>query len=232
MSRAAVVLRPAPGDAATIARLTALGLTAIRQPLFAVRAVAWTPPDAGGFDALMLTSANAVRHAGPGLAALRAVPVVAVGRATADAAATAGLTVALTGCSDAAALAASARARDLARLLHLAGRDHVAIPGVTTVSVYASDLLPVAAGAARSWEGQVALLHSGRAARRFAALVDRDSADRGRIVLAAISPAVRDAAGRGWAAAFVADRPTDTALVTLAARLIDPTARAGDKPCQ
>ncbi|WP_375392196.1 uroporphyrinogen-III synthase [uncultured Sphingomonas sp.] len=232
MSRAALVLRPAPGDAATAGRLAAIGMTTIRQPLFAVRPVAWTPPGASGFDALMLTSANAVRHAGPGLAGLRDLPVVAVGRATAAAAAAVGFTVALTGCSDAAALAAAARACNPTRLLHLAGRDHIAIPGVTSVAVYASDPLPVPAGAARSWEGQVALLHSERAARRFAALVDRDRANRGRIVLAAISPAVRDAAGTGWAVAFAADEPTDTALVTLAARLIDPSARARDKPCR
>jgi uroporphyrinogen-III synthase len=49
----------------------------------------------------------------------------------------------------------------------------------------------------------------------FAGLVP----DRAPISLAAISAAAADAAGPGWAAVHVADRPRDHALLELAARL-------------
>ena len=66
MTRPIAVLRPEPGNAATADRIAALGLAAIRLPLFEVRALDWAPPDPAGFDALLLTSANAPRLAGPG----------------------------------------------------------------------------------------------------------------------------------------------------------------------
>ena len=65
MSRPLAVLRPEPGNGATAARIEELGFRAIRLPLFAVRALAWTMPDAADHDALLLTSANAVRFGGP-----------------------------------------------------------------------------------------------------------------------------------------------------------------------
>ena len=86
MSRPIVVLRPEPGNRVTAAAIEGRGLRAIRLPLFAVQPVAWQAPDPAGFDALLLTSANAVRHGGAGLARLLSLPVFAVGEATADAA--------------------------------------------------------------------------------------------------------------------------------------------------
>ena len=56
------------------------------MPLFSVESLAWKVPDAASFDALLLTSANAVRQAGAGLTQLRGLPVHAVGAATATAA--------------------------------------------------------------------------------------------------------------------------------------------------
>lgn len=226
---AAVVLRPEPGNARTAARLEQAGVEAIRQPLFATIPVAWTAPDPGCFDALMLTSANAVLYAGPGLKAVRDLPVIAVGTATAAAAGEAGLRVVLTGTHDAAALVAAARAQGFRHLLHLAGRDRIDLTGVDAITVYASDPLPIAPESAREWHDRVVLLHSARAARYFAALVDRDAADRARIAVAALSPAVRDAAGLGWAYAEAADQPDDTALVALALTLIDHAVARGDK---
>ena len=208
MSRPLAVLRPEPGNAATVARIEALGLRAIRLPLFAVRPLAWTPPDPASFDALLLTSANAVRHAGPGLASLAALPVVAVGEATARAARAAGLTVELIGTGDVAAVE---RASGRGRLLHLAGRDHIA-SGAVTVPVYAAETLSVAGMA--SLDGSVALLHSARAARRLRELLERDGI---ALRIAAISAAVRDAGPTMPGA--VAHQPNDEALVALAARL-------------
>ena len=214
MSGAVAVLRPEPGNARTAARVEALGLVAVRLPLFAVAPLAWTPPDAARYDAILATSANAFRHGGSGLAALRALPVRAVGAATAAAARAAGFAVEATGEADAASLAAKARGL---RLLHLAGREHRAVAGADTIAVYAAGPLPIADAALSDLAGTIALLHSRRAARRLGALVA--GAARAAVAVAALSPAVATAAGEGWARVGVAPVPRDDTLVALAARL-------------
>lgn len=220
MTRPIAVLRPEPGNAATAARVAAMGRDAIRLPLFATRAVAWEPPDAAGFDALVLTSANAVRLAGPGLAALARLPVHAVGAATADAARAAGLTVRTTGSGDAADLVALAAAAGARHALFLCGRNRVLRPGgivAQAVPVYAADPLEVDIA---PLSGAVSLLHSARAARRLAALADA-ATGRHAIRIAAISPAVATAAGAGWAGIVVAPSPDDGALLRAAITLAD-----------
>jgi len=102
MSRPLAILRPEPGNSATAGRIEALGLQAIRLPLFAVRALDWTPPDPADHDALLLTSANAVRFGGPHLADLLPLPVLAVGEKTAEAGRLAGFDVMAAGNGDAA----------------------------------------------------------------------------------------------------------------------------------
>ena len=73
-----LVTRPEPGNSATIARAAALGLDAYAMPLFAARALPWTAPAPQDFDAILLTSAQAVRLAGPQLMRLALLPVYAV----------------------------------------------------------------------------------------------------------------------------------------------------------
>ena len=230
-----VVLRPEPGNTRTATALRALGLEVRQVPLFAVVPVDWTPPDPAGFDGLLLTSANAVRHGGAGLDAFKRLPVVAVGAATAAAASEAGFAVAVTGGEDARAVVAEARDRGFARLLHLAGRERAPTEdGVEAITVYASDAASVPADVARSFEDAVVLVHSARAAARLAELVDGAGADRSRTALVAISRAVGDAAGTGWADLAIAPEPSDSAVVATAAasantRTIDQRARGGDK---
>lgn len=89
-----LVVRPEPGSTRTLARLHALGVDAAAFPLFATVPVPWDAPDPAAHDALLITSANAVRHAGPTLAALAHLPVIAVGAQTAEAARGAGLSAA------------------------------------------------------------------------------------------------------------------------------------------
>ena len=235
MTRMVVVLRPEPGNTRTATALRARGLEARQVPLFAVVPVYWTPPNPTGFDGLLLTSANAVRHGGAGLDLFRRLPVVAVGAATAAGASEAGFAVAVTGGEDARAVVAEARDRGFARLLHLAGRERAPTQdGVEAVTVYASEAVPVPADVARSFEDALVLVHSARAATRLAELVDGAGADRSRIALVAISRAVGDAAGTGWASIAIAPEPSDSAVVAMAAasantRAIDQRARGGDK---
>ncbi|MDO7841545.1 uroporphyrinogen-III synthase [Sphingomonas immobilis] len=208
------ILRPEPGNAATRARAAAAGFETLRLPLFEIAARAWTHPDPAGHDALLLTSANAVRSAGP-LGALAALPVVTVGDSTAAAARAAGLTVVATGDSDAAALSALLIAHGFSRVLHLAGEDRTpAPPGVTrTETVYASEPLAVPPERLALLTGTTALLHSARAARTLAALLDAAAIPRAGITVAAFSPAIAQAAGSGWSTVATAAAPTDAALL-------------------
>jgi uroporphyrinogen-III synthase len=208
-----VVLRPEPGATATVKRARQLGLDAIAVPLFEIEPLAWQPPKPQGFDGLLLTSANAVRHGGDGLALLRALPVYAVGSATADAASEAGFEVVATGEGGVEELLGPGASL---RLLHLCG-EHRKAPStrqkIAALPVYRSkEKQAVDLSAAL---GAVALIHSPRAARRFAELVT----DRASTSIAAISPAAAEAAGSGWASVESAEAPSDEALLALAARL-------------
>ena len=73
-----LITRPLPAGAATAARLGAQGHDVTLAPLMATEAAAWDRPDHLP-DAVMLTSAFAARLAGPGAAALRHLPVFAIG---------------------------------------------------------------------------------------------------------------------------------------------------------
>ena len=222
MSRALAVLRPEPGNTRTAAAAEALGLNVIRIPLFEVRAVAWPPPDASRFDALVLTSANAVRLGGPGLTALRALPVYAVGAATAEAARAAHFTLMDVGTTDGEELAARATERGVRRALHIGGRERrlqARGPIIEAITVYASEPLAIAAHELARIEGGVALLHSPNAARRLDTLAV--GLDRQTVRIAALSQATAAAAGTGWASVDAAAAPDDDALLALARRLAD-----------
>jgi uroporphyrinogen-III synthase len=211
-----LVLRPEPGASATVARATGRGLDAIAIPLFEIEPVEWRAPDPSGFDALLLTSANAIRFGGEQLSTLRGLAVHAVGAATADAAREAGFDIASTGDSGVDRLLGSIDPQ--LELLHLAGADRKAPlqprQRIASVTVYRSKPRgDVDLTAAR---GSVAMVHSPRAAGRFAELIGHE---KGSVTIAAISGDAADAAGSGWAAVEIADVPTDEALLALTERL-------------
>lgn len=221
MKRGALVLRPEPGAARTVAALAARGVAAVSCPLFEVRACAWEMPNLSRFDAVMLTSANAVRHGGADLAALRGMSVYAVGEATAAAATAAGLSVVSIGEDDATTLVTRLAAAGVGRVLHLAGRDHrtVSHPAVniehciiyeaveTHVPQHFRELLA---------ENPVLLLHSPRAAARLSDLVPDG---RDTLSLIAISDNCAAAAGTGWQDVAIAAKKRDDAMIDLAVSL-------------
>lgn len=216
--RRLLVLRPEPGATATVDRARALGLDAVAVPLFEVGPVPWEAPEPARFDALLLTSANAVLHGGDGLAALRGLPAYAVGEATAEAARKAGFGIAGTGDWGIDRLLSSIAPGQ--RLLHLAGEDRRAADSgrhrIRTVVVYRSAALPRPEGLA-AIAGGVAAVHSPRAGERLAELVEPVA--KARVRLACISEAAARAAGSGWEAVESAPHPADEALLALAARL-------------
>lgn len=218
-------IRPQPGCRATVAAGHDAGLAIIPAPLFAVRPLDWAPPPPDGVDALLLGSANAMRHGGTGLAQFTGKPVYAVGAATAEAAQIAGFSVARTGSGGLQTLLDDWDGGPI-RLLRLAGADHVPLYAppdlsITTRIVYESAGLPLPDDLAeRLRQGDaVVLLHSAAAARHFRAECERLGIVRGAIVLAVIGERIAAAAGQGWAAIHCASSPDDTALLALAHEL-------------
>lgn len=216
MKRPVLILRPEPGASATAARATALALKTLIRPLFKIRPVAWAAPVIA-CDAILLTSANAVRFGGIGLDVYRGCPVFAVGPATADAARRAGFEKVWAGKGDANAAISAMIAAGCRNVLHFSGRDRtrlIDIPfKIETIVVYASETL----SAPEIPLDAVALLHSARAARRFADI----AVDKSGIAVVAISSAVAAAAGAGWQSMAVSDKPHDAAMLALATGLCE-----------
>lgn len=218
-----LVLRPQPGTAETVGRLAACGIAATPLPLFTVEPLEWQAPPIDRQDALLLTSANALRHGGPGLATLTGLPAWCVGDSTARAARAAGFTAARVGDRGVADLVGAGSER----LLWLCGEDRTRLddvigPRVTAVPVYRSRALPLPPAALA--EPCIAMLHSSRTAGQLA----EAATDRSRVALVAISQAVADVAGAGWQSVLVADSPGDAQMVALVAKLCQnmaPTAR-------
>jgi uroporphyrinogen-III synthase len=221
MTRGVLVLRPQPGADQTAARARALGLEPVVAPLFSIAARRWDAPDPAGFDAVMLTSANALRFAGPALARFTHLPAFAVGEATAEMAYAAGFADIRRGPRDAAALIILMDAAGVRSAFHPCGEDRVALRrasvDILSVPVYAAEAveaLPAAAAEALAG-GALALLHSPRAAALFAGMTTGHEA----IGIAAISAAAAEAAGSGWRSVDIAEQPRDQALLELAAKL-------------
>ena len=221
-----LILRPQPGADETAQRARALGLDPVVAPLFTIRPLPWQAPDASDVDAVMLTSANAARHGGKGLAPLLGLTCYAVGEATADAARAAGFTDVRIGPEDGVALLMAMEADGVAEALHLCGADHVSFEPaeirIRRIPVYKAEAVAELPAAAAGLDGDaVALLHSPRAARHFASL----AGDRSRVAIVAISARTARAAGEGWRTLVVAPRPRDEALLELAAKLCQTGAR-------
>lgn len=216
-----IVIRPQPGCEATVASARAMGLEAQGFPLFAVQPVAWAAPDPTSFDALLIGSANAIRHGGGALALYAGKPAYAVGAATAEAARKAGFEIVATGSGGLQAVLDGIRPEH-ARLLRLSGRERVELvppAGISVIErvVYASSPRPMPPElAALLARPAVVLLHSAEAARHFAGECDSKGIARAHLSVAAIGPRVAAAAGEGWAAIGIASAPDDQALLALA----------------
>ena len=218
MARPIAVLRPEPGNRVTAAAIEAQGRVAIRLPLFEATPLAWDTPDPAEFDALIVTSANALRHGGAGLARLIDLPLYAVGEATAEAAKRMGFAVAGIGKAGSAELLAIAEAAGVRHALHLAGRERTVEPGgiiAHIVAVYASDA--VAEIDTAGLAGSVALVQSTRAGARLAELIG----DRASIAIVAIGDRAAEAVGTGWERVVVPSSVDSQALIDAAVALAD-----------
>lgn len=218
------LFRPEPGARHSADRALGMGLDVVVVPLFEIEELPWTAPDPHRYDGILFTSANAVRFAGDQAERLRSLPVHCVGEATARAAEVAGFGVASTGEGGVDDLLGHIEPG--ARLLHLCGEDRrqprPPAQSLTCQAVYRARPVQRPAGLDRL-HGQVAALHSPRAAGRLAELVAADV--RRTVALVAISPATAAAAGKGWQQIATAPVPSDSALLAIAARLCERSAR-------
>lgn len=196
------VTRAEPGAAATAGRLRDLGLDPLTDPVLEVRPLE-ASIDLAGVDALAFTSANAVRAFADRWAE-RAHPVFAVGEASAAAARLAGFRQVDTADGDVQALArriAEARpglvlnpaaaepAADLVALLAERGVE------ARSVALYETVDRDPATALARLGEINWVLVHSPKAGRRLARLLDPKVLAKLRFV------GISEAAGRALAEA-------------------------------
>ncbi|EQB00294.1 uroporphyrinogen-III synthase [Sphingobium baderi] len=221
--RPLVILRPEPGAGRTADKAAQLGLIVRRWPLFEAKALSWEAPPPGRFDALLLTSAQAARLAGPHLAIYRALPAYAVGNATAAAMESAGFAAVTAGETDGTAIAARIAADGHRTVLHLTGVHSAPIDAgplaLHRIAVYEMMETDAEGLEAAIRSETVLLIHSPRAGERLAALLPFESRSRFHIV--AISPAALAACGGGWASTRAAERPDDDRMLALAHRLCE-----------
>lgn len=235
-----LVTRPQPGADATAQRLGRMGHAPLILPLTRIEpaeSLGEAPRHPAGFDAVILTSANALRHGDAlPLPAFTHLPLLAVGDASARAARAAGFRHVTAAQGDGASLVELAR-RTLepgARLFYPTGRprtegfeENLVQAGfaVTTLETYravpiAHDDATVIALLAGS-PPDAALVHSSHAARLLLALAGRPALrpffEAARIL--AISRKVGATfAADGRLSVEVAGRPDEAALL----RLLDP----------
>ncbi|WP_448579524.1 uroporphyrinogen-III synthase [Thermaurantiacus sp.] len=179
-------------------------------------------------DALLLTSARAARLAvGAWGDRLAALPVYAVGPASARAAEAEGLHLAATGDSDASAVLARAAADGHRLILHPSGSDRAPFlipPGlrIETRPLYVAMPRPLPAAlleALRQGRFLATLLFSPRTARLFRQSILGAGIAPARLGIVVISQQAARAAGPGWGRLAVASAPRSDALLAAATRL-------------
>ncbi len=226
MNQPLIIVRPEPGNSATSANARARGLEVHSFPLFETAATNWDAPDPARYVGVMMTSANAARLAGADLQRYIHLPLYAVGDVTGDAAREAGFLSIVSGDGDVERLLGKIATLGLHRLLHLSGADYQPFTPhgveIERRTVYASNAITPAQDLLTALKrGGVVMLHSPRAAKQFAAIVESHALDRAMLSLAAISANAAEAAGSGWNEVRIAARPRDGALLDCAVALCE-----------
>jgi uroporphyrinogen-III synthase len=226
-----LVTRPEPGATATATLLLAMGFQPIVAPLLTIHPLAVTLPAPGDVQAILVASRQAVP---PLPAEFLAVPLLAVGDATAEAARAHGFQTVSSAEGDATALARLARrlckpsggplllATGLGQGFRLEGL--LADAGFTVLrrEVYTAHPVPALPPSAQEMlttaQAGWVLLFSGETASCLSRLVratDRLAGIR-PLSLAALSPSVAEAArDLPWRSIHVAMTPTENAVLAL-----------------
>lgn len=219
-----LVLRPQPGADDTAARAANGGLNPRVFPLFEIKPTPWSIEAEKLYDAIFITSSNTLKFSEKNIDIVKNIPTLCVGEKTAKAARDAGFSNVLAGQNDAASLAELAASLGYRHLLWLCGRPSIPVshPDLRFDIKIVYEMIET------EIDGQldemlkhpcVALLHSPRAAQKFAEL----ALDHRHIDIVAISEKAAIAAGPGWASVQWPDAPSDAAMLEIAA----PLCRAG-----
>lgn len=228
-----LVTRAEPGAAATAERLAAGGWSPVLCPVLGIEARPFDRALLANAQGLLITSANAARRlADPAIpAAARALPIAAVGAATARAARDAGADNVASAEGDADALAALARTQftpDAGALVFMRGADIAgdlagalraegfAVREAVVYAARAASAVPRAAAAAlAAGAAGAALFHSARAAAVFSELVRAAGLAPACATLTAVAISARAAAALDLTLADirVAATPTEAALL-------------------
>ncbi len=192
----------------------------IGEPLFSIGPVPWNPPVADDFDGLLIGSANAIRHAGEGLALYGGIDVYAVGAVTACEAEKAGFNVKAVGEGGLQALI-DGMAETPLKLLRLAGAEHMTLDPPANIRIEkrivyraTSRELPQSI-ADQLADGGIMMLHSAAASVHFSQECSRLNVSKANIQIAALGPRIASAAGAGWAGVSCAHTPRETAVLAL-----------------
>ena len=231
-----LVTRSRPDAARTAVALRAHGHEPIVAPLFELEILAELEADDGSWDAILLTSVNAlwaVSQLAYGTTARAIVPVFAVGERTAQAAREQGFTDVTSAAGDVDDLAdlVAARLTPPTRLLYLAGEERAgdlasalrtkgfAVDTVQVYRIVAAGMLPPEAAAALTGEIDGVLHYSRRSAEAFL-MAARNSglleAALRKPVHYCLSPRVAEPLrAAGAADVRAAERPNEASLLAL-----------------
>ena len=215
-----IIVRPEPGNQATAEAARALGLSVIAAPLYSIIPVEFNIDLSISYDAILITSSNSIRTSLPALKQLTHLPLLAVGKASAQAARKAGFETIITGDADGQALGTQAVKLGFRHVLHLVGDPYkpVRVEGLTCDerTAYRATELPLPPKLEVALQSPcVILAHSPRAARRLSELAGA----KGASSLIALSAQVAKAAGDGWKHLLWPERPSADAMLGLAAPL-------------
>jgi uroporphyrinogen-III synthase len=232
-----LIIRPQPGNDASASRALEAGFEPVQLPFFEVRARAWNAPPVAQFDSLLITSANAIRHAGAGLEAFTALPVHAVVQNSAAAVTAAGLMLASVGTMGVDEALQQAKAAGHHHLLWLAGARirpiSIAPPGMQIETqhhlFFRTCRTTRRCGNGHHCQCGYCCAPFGPRSTRFAELVDSSRLSRDDIWIAAFSSAIAQAAGPGWRGIAIAERPDDQALLSAAHTLVKQAHNQGRK---
>ncbi|QOZ22440.1 uroporphyrinogen-III synthase [Bradyrhizobium sp. CCBAU 51753] len=241
-----LVTRPYPDNEATLAALRKRGFDALAAPLLRFEPLPFHDDDGADHDAVIVTSANALRAIDLAGSRLLRLPLFAVGTHTADAARTAGFGQVITAKGDAAALrdlvlsqVKAGKLKKAATLLYLAGADlsrdlagELGAKGLTVVTHTAYRMAPVSSlpgeiGDAFMANRITAVLHySRRSAQAFVDAVRAGGLEISALALpqccmsASVASVLHDA---GATQVVVASQPDETALLDALGRALRPT---------
>ncbi len=225
-----IILRPEPGASLSSEVARSLGFDPIIASASEIKPIAWDIPSTDRFDALMITSANALRVNAQHISRYKDLPLFAVGKATAALAKDMGFTVAAIGQGGAKALFPKLIDYGAKNVLRLVGADYVPVDAtdaiqITTIITYEAQHLPISSHLKALFIDQsngphIFTFHSERAAQIFHRYVDHYNKighifDTNLHYAAVLAPSIAKSVGTKWKKLLISPNANDHAMMTM-----------------